>query len=334
MQTQVFYLEARSPFHFGERGVGLEATSVVAHADTLFSALCATCRELYGVDTLSTMLAAFQEEPPFLLSSGFPYINTGSGMVRFYPRPLDNPPGADPGDQEVRKQTKKVKWVSENIFKRWISAEAVHDDFKPLHEGEVWVSKEEASAIDETAVLWETGDVPRVTVDRSTSASQIYRAGRVYFAPGNGLWIAFCWLNDGWQPSIEECLHVLSDAGVGGERSAGHGQFKVAGNEWVDMPEPTGRFVTLSPYWPQPEETATALGSGAAYKLLVRRGWMGSPDGSALRRKAVRMVEEGSVLNWAGGRTAGGLAWVTPDVFTVHEVYRYGYAFPVGMEAV
>ena len=48
MQTQMFYLEMLAPLHLGERGVGLEETNVIAHADTLFSALCVAYRERYG----------------------------------------------------------------------------------------------------------------------------------------------------------------------------------------------------------------------------------------------------------------------------------------------
>ncbi len=32
MQMQVYHLQARSPFHLGERGIGLETGGVVAHA--------------------------------------------------------------------------------------------------------------------------------------------------------------------------------------------------------------------------------------------------------------------------------------------------------------
>jgi len=56
--------------------------------------------------------------------------------------------------------------------------------------------------------------------------------------------------------------------------------------------------------------------------------------GSGLRRKAVRMFTEGSLLRWPDGKTClGTLADVTPDVFAAHKVWRYGLAFPVGYHA-
>ena len=43
---KLFKLAPRTAFHFGQRGVGVEGTQVFCHADTLFSALCLTLREL------------------------------------------------------------------------------------------------------------------------------------------------------------------------------------------------------------------------------------------------------------------------------------------------
>jgi hypothetical protein len=56
--------------------------------------------------------------------------------------------------------------------------------------------------------------------------------------------------------------------------------------------------------------------------------------GSGLRRKAVRMVGEGSLLRWPDGKTfVGTLANVTPEAFTAHTVWRYGLVLPVGYHA-
>jgi hypothetical protein len=78
----------------------------------------------------------------------------------------------------------------------------------------------------------------------------------------------------------------------------------------------------------------------AAYDLLLRRGWMSSPDASNLRRKMVRLLGEGAVLHSLPGRASyGALADATPDIFDParnargHKVYRYGLAFPVGVAA-
>jgi CRISPR type III-A-associated RAMP protein Csm4 len=153
------------------------------------------------------------------------------------------------------------------------------------------------------------------------------------------------WQKD-WQKQGELALQVLGDAGVGGERSAGHGLFRLHGPHPLSgLPDPTpgGRFLTLSLYYPTEAELKDVVGGDdISYRFQVRRGWMSSPDqvesaedealsGSALRRKAVRMFAEGSILCWPEDKTAlGDLADVTPDVFSPHKVWRYGLAWAVG----
>jgi CRISPR/Cas system CSM-associated protein Csm4 (group 5 of RAMP superfamily) len=59
MQAIVYPLQPRAPFHFGVRGVGVEATALTARSDTLFSALCITLRELYNAAELKRFLDQF-----------------------------------------------------------------------------------------------------------------------------------------------------------------------------------------------------------------------------------------------------------------------------------
>ena len=386
MDAMMYHLEARAPFHFGLRGVGIEATAVHGPSDTLFSALCHTIREQFGLATLRDFLAGYPSpNPPLVLSSAFPYVlirreeevegwkppkpfDPGQ-VVRFFPRPLEPPPGV-PDVPEERKRVKRIAWVSECIFRAWITAQSkflFQEWIKEmaisgqkveypnlLHGGRVWLTMEERELVagwrdEETDAirLWAVGDVPRVTVDRRASTSTVYQAGRVWFPPGGGLWLLMRWRED-WQERGELALQVLGDAGVGGERSAGHGQFRLHGPHVLSgLPDPTPgeRFLTLSLYYPTETELADVLdGEGINYRFQVRRGWMASPDesrdakgnvvrGRALRRKAVRMFAEGSILRWPDGQAVlGDLADVTPDAFKTHKVYRYGLAWAVGYQ--
>ena len=223
-----------------------------------------------------------------------------------------------------------------------------------VQDGQAWLGAGEQAKLEgwtddetETISLWATGDVPRVTVDRISSASQVYQAGRVNFQRGGGLWLAVTWAA-GWQTIGEAVLASLGDSGLGGERSAGHGQFSLAPLGEMDFPDPAagGLFVNLALYWPPDAAAAQAtLGNPAArYALETRRGYMSSrqvlhPAGwqepvkaGALRRKAVHLVGEGSLLAAGGAGPYGGLADVTPGIFERaggHRVLRYGYAFPV-----
>lgn len=347
MQTMAYPLQPRAPFHFGVRGVGVEATALTARSDTLFSALCITLRELCGEAELEVFLDQFptaeapNRDPPLLLSAGLPY----AGDVCFYPRPLLPVPALE-GDPAEQKHQKKITFVSETIFRTWVSGGDMLQHYdRPkrrnlLHGGRVWVTAKERAALADRFLnedtgqvrMWAVGDVPRVTVDRISSSSSVYQAGQVRFAPGAGLYLLVVWRDGEWRDRFWEVLQVLGDAGIGGERSSGYGLFTPLEPQVVDLPDVEGaaRWVTLSSCWPLLGQEGI-LGPGAAYRLENRRGWMDSPEGRNLRRKSVHMLEPGSVLRALPGHTTyGGLADVTPEIFDAHTVWGYGLALPVG----
>lgn len=363
----LFRLLPRTGFHFGQRGVGIEATDLVCPADTLFAALCLTLRHLEGPAALEAFLQRFpgpgpaDAHPPFRLTSAFPC----AGDVLFFPKPLV-PPRLERPEAHAR-TLKGVKFVSKGIFTRWLRGEPLDEAMGEenfLHEGELWVTPEERERLapfreaDGAVRLWSRGPeriVPRVTVDRVTSGSVVYQAGVVRFrrvrGPAGearaGLWVAVEWLQapsaaEREQEHLTALLAVLGDSGLGGERSLGYGQFDLEGPlAFPDMgiPGPGARWLTLSPYHPRREEVEKGvLGEGGAYTLVARRGWIASPEGMTLRRPMVRMLGEGSVLcHPADGPrpTYGDLADVTPAAMDPdkggkgHKVWRYGIAFPV-----
>jgi CRISPR-associated protein Csm4 len=332
-----------SPLHIGERGVGLEETRVHVPADTLFSALCSVWRELYGVEALrGDVLDWFTEDEggsePFFLSSAFPF----AASVRFFPKPLAWLNVTD-------KAFKRVRFVSESIFTDLVSGKTPTFSEADCVNGEtVWVTAEDkeklADWMDETTddiVMWRRDVVPRVTLDRITSASEIWHLGEMKFSAGVGLWFAVAFHQghgETLRRKFEACLRVLGDTGLGGERSAGRGLFICdhAGEEALPDIEGANRFITLAPLCPKDTAQLTALiGAEAAYDLLPRRGWVTSPEARNLRRKMVWMFAEGSVLTGnpsPPNPRAGCLVNVKPDICP-HDVWRYGYAFPVGMIA-
>jgi CRISPR-associated protein Csm4 len=349
MQTMAYPLRPRAPFHFGVRGVGVEATALTDRSDSFFSALCLTLRELDGEAGLTGFLDRFptrehpDRDPSLLLSAGLPY----AGDVCFYPRPLLPVPGLE-NDPAEQKHQKKITLISETIFRTWVTGGDVRQhydrsgDGNLLHGGRVWVTADERTALarsdgfldEDTGQvrLWTVGDVPRVTVDRASSGSAVYQAGQVRFAPGAGLYLLVAWRDGEWRDRFWEVLQVLGDAGIGGERSSGYGLFTPLEPQPVDLPSTAGaeRWMTLSSCWPLPGQEGV-LGPGAAYHLENRRGWMDSPGGRNLRRKSVRMLEPGSVLRALPDQTIyGGMANVTPEIFKAHTVWRYGLALPVG----
>ena len=329
-----YRLLARGPFHMGERGVGMEETSITLRSDTLFSALCLTLREM-GED-LEAIFRAFPRarateegglhfEPgagtsaPFLCSSMFPF----AGEVYLFPRPMLRPRGLPyKAAPELAKTLKKVRFVSKPIFEAMLAGRSLHsfvmqavDDNAQdslmrkdvfLQNGSVWVSPAELTSLarwrDERSRqvrLWAKTVTPHVTVDRKSNRSQVYGVGRVYFARETGLFFLARYGDDRLRKRVELALRLLGDGGIGGERSSGHGQFDLEIVEpfhlWEAGEEEGGAYCTLSLYWPTRAEVEQGVLADASYLLASRRGWVASPDGMNLRRRSVRMLAAGSV---------------------------------------
>ena len=360
-------LAPRGPCHFGGRGVGMEHSEVGLPADSLFSALCVTLGENAGGDAVEALLARFPmaetlAEAPFRLTSLMPY----AGDTYFLPYPMIGPPkvtGAD--DLRRRKEFKEIAWVSEAVFRHLACGksptDAVANNGRPItiHGGKIWVTEAERKTllvfearnaetnVVEKPVLWRTDRRPRVTVDRVTSASAVYSTGATEFNHAGvgdqhvtaGLYTVIEWLDadDALRSQIKAAFEALGAAGIGGERSSGYGQFELGWeplSAWeVAADEGTcSYFTTLAPYLPARRESQ-AIGAGARYEIMLRRGWLSLAGYQNLRRGTARMIADGSVLCWPTDcEPVGTLTDVTPgplDVAGGRRIYRYGLAFPV-----
>ncbi len=361
----IITLAPKGSFHIGEP-VGIERQAVLMHipADTLFAALTTTWaqsgRDVHG------LLARFTEAdaPPLLLTSAFPclYDNNRQATLRFFPRPLVKLNADKKKIEEAGKGLKKAAWVSERLFGQLCQGENIEAalDKRCFGPGGLWVTPKDLTprrrGAEETtqglpldveehlAPLWKQWDVPRVTLDRVSGASQLYHIGRVTLAAQVGYWFALrgeaTLVN-----AVTEALAVLADSGLGGLRSTGHGAF-----DWVTSEAAlpgagdSGYAVTLARYAPRDatEAAQTLQQPHTAYTLVNVGGWCVDDAQHAWRRRAVRMAAEGSVL---GAKAVGQLVNVTPKKpcnwqdqetpwpFDTRQVYRYGYAFPVGVAA-
>ena len=325
--------------------LGLEKTEVYIPADTLFSALCQTWATFYDDASLKIFLDHYTADEtylPFRLTSAFPF----AGDVRFFPKPLLNlNVDLDPAHY---KQLKKVQFVSQNVFGTILSDESpgFREDLL-INGGKMWVDAEEKEHLkqllngetdDDDLTVWQTSRRPRVTLDRESHESQIWHVETLQFNQNCGLWFAAQFgANDSanTKAKVDALLNALGDAGIGGERNAGYGMFSVQQGS-VDMETADGsdQFVTLAPICPNSKDELEALisGDGISYNLTTCGGW-GNSTGTPFRRQTVMMFGEGSVLKTIEGES-GRLVPLTPlsSDACEHSVYRYGYAWPVGIK--
>ena len=359
----VYRLTFKTQLHLGrasgpaqEGSLGLEKTETYIPADTLFSAICQMWTTFYDSQSLTEFLNRYTAENgglPFTLTSTFPYADN----VYFFPKPLTLRESKDTPEKvraQARKKIKKLQFISGNLFHSIISGHLPEfsqdkpiaialngEKVYPMNGEKVWVKAEEnkqlrpALSLDnesenEETHIWQTPTRPRVTLGSRNSGSEIWHVQTVQFNTNCGLWFAAQFDSDGTKHKIETLLRVLGDTGIGGERNAGYGIFDFT-ETTLEMPavEAGKQFVTLSPICPQSSEQLTQLRTGdIAYTLNPLTGWV-STAGAASRRKQVNMFSEGSVLHTSNTHI-GRLVDLKPDNWS-HPVYRYGYAWPVGM---
>ena len=329
-EKRIVKLHFRSAIHLGSdiTGIGLEGNRLIAHSDTLFSCLINAYAQLHSsnLSVVEDFLDRFCEgEPPFRLSSAFPYVDQIEGGDTYYlPKPLNDPPefyDTFEGQwykEEYGKVVNKTQLVNMNDFRNWLMGNNV--DLDTLENQNI-----ESDCLSDIR--------PQHQRDRLTDATSIYHIGLVHFHGRSGLYF-LVELND-----LSHCLdwdmfkEILTQAGMnglGGRRSHGNGIFEVTDNTiseldsvWNDLfnlPEQNG-FINLSLYYPEMTNEFGNL-TPVAYQLVPRKGWCYSSVVPAqMKRQTVTMFSEGSVFR---DKPKGALTDVTPDNFPIHKVYRYG----------
>ncbi len=375
-----YRLTFHSGLHIGTRGVNLEEGGQTIPSDTLFAALLdAWQRRGGGARTGNAKLGVAEvfaqpflsqpPNPPFLLSSAFPFV----GEVLFFPMPLDLRQLFGPKIMQGRsKEIRRIRYLSQGLFQKALQGKVLDDDLFPedewaepergaaLHNGTLWFHLDEMDAFPaefkrearkrhalRALPAWSAGRLPRVTVSRITSASNLFHAGRVVFARGCGLWFGVEWRSPdlkvepgglSYAQAFEQALAMLQDDGLGGERSSGYGSFKAAAGKPLEFRAevvPGELSFLLSRYHPGEAELPAALNGSpsTAYSLVAVSGWLRSPEGPAQRRKRLFMVSEGSLITPPRYPT-GEVCDVRPTYQNpagdlAHPVYRCGLALAV-----
>lgn len=344
-------------FHFGREGLDQEVSAESFPSDSLFAAITAATIALEGPERAAAILTPFLQAEqmtarvPFVLSSLFPRV----GDLPLFPMPRVRVNIQALEDRTQGKTLKKIAYVSPGILDHLLHKNVI-DSFLPsdigasdglmLQDGKVWITGEERKLLPRACrklepldlrewAIWKNDTVPRVTIDRASNSSTIFQVGRTVFNEGCGLWL----LADVNEQAefLMDILTILGDQGLGGERSSGYGAFWVEPFEAPKLPKlsTSNRAMTLSRYNPTAQElTAGVLGERASYELVDVGGWLASPGKPAQRRKRVRMIEAGSILE-TPYPIVGRMVDVRPeyelDGAPEHPVYRSGLALLVGM---
>lgn len=303
-------------------------------SDTLFGALCWGIRWTHGEPALLEVLEACERgDPPFILSSAFPYAEGEGGPVYYLPRPFSwSPVGSDQTVESysATKGLKRAAYCSLSLFHQIVSGRP------PAAESLAEPKSGCLAAPGEPIPQVQELDVDRNTINRVTGAVQ---EGRLFFGEetgvgGGGAYFLIRLREAAVRPLVESALRFLEDRGIGGDASVGRGQVHIHVEDGDLLREISGAShrVTLSLLHPSPRdrEHLAALVGQSAYRLVKRKGRVESlyaPTEQPWKSTLV-MLSEGSVFPCDGDRPVYGAAPVVKE--QPFRVRHNGFGYTVG----
>lgn len=287
------------------------------HSDTLFSGIVnqwVKVSAAYDIDHLISKLNS--NSPPFRISSAFPYRGT-----EYY---LPIPRGTNALYMDISKDIPYLEL----------------SDFLELANGNR--SRLAKIPLKNPVAEFITGlTSPRVTIDRLANVSNPYQLTGWKIAESGGLYFLLNIQDETLKDTLELCVRMLGDAGIGSDRNVGYGTFDpeispISDNsDWtelfLDRTDEEISYCTLSLCCPannsgtkENREAKEAI----SYGIISRNGWILSNSSfMQMKRRECRMFSEGSLFK---SPINGCVADVTPSVFRQeHNVYRYGLGMMV-----
>jgi len=284
-------------------------------SNTIFGAICAAMAELGG--PVGEMIEAFKTDPPFLLTSAFPFVGT-ERKRRFLPRPILPPGGIAEKDLDRVKDYKRARYIEADLFRAWASGQITGSDLiarmDTLTErhGLLWKGEMETFVIQEY-------QRPHNRVNRMISGSDAFFSSDGRYFRNAGLYFLLDTRRREYESEVSAALRFLADRGFGGRISAGMGAFDLSFGEADFLPVgKEDHLLTLSRFIPT---DLKEFGGDIYYEIVPVRGR--SRDGKV--RKSVLTLKEGSIFKNTGAASYGSIEQVRED----RPVVEYGMAFPI-----
>lgn len=344
-ETRAYRLSFKTPFHLDEHGTGFyQHSQRFIRSDTLTAAILSAWKMLD-----KNVNETFFQNPPFILSSTFPYLNVDGQTHYFLPRPeCSRAVELDSSFLSFSKDIKKINWLALDIWQEVVNETWDWKNYcsHRLEIGALELKEREDKQIYQTigddALFRKKGELSgnyrlsytehnlRISSDRINQLNTgLFDFSRIYYHDNAGLYFLAQLEDENIKSSFEAALCLLGDMGIGADRNTGHGLFTFE-PETIDVPEPKNRAIALSLVSPSQKDLENNCLENAAYDLIKRGGWVA---GTNLRKKPIRMLTEGSSFNRP---LIGEIKNVTPEVNDIKNIlgydaiYRYGRGFFVG----
>jgi len=327
---KIVYLEPQSSFRNNLR------------SDTLWGLICWGIKTVFSEQKLEEFIDEHKEKP-VKISSAFPYKNDGQKKL-FFPRPILQPlnlnyffesKGINQKSERAKyiadlKRFKKIKYVEESVFEKFLRGELDETDF--FLNKELWDTKEE---------FYKEEDILHNSIDRLTNTTPQSTEGNkrasLYstterFVEKGGLFFLLNGTSEQIE-LVEAALRFFSHVGFGGDSSIGKGYFKFTIEDFnIFEVDNADAFVSLSLFLPTEEELAEFKKQTTHlwYELEARKGKFGGQFVKINKfwKESVLMFQEGSVFPKLNSPYYGKVKKVMSKTQNgMFDVFHYGIAF-------
>ncbi|MBZ0198064.1 MAG: hypothetical protein K8F28_12050 [Ignavibacteriaceae bacterium] len=299
-------------------------------SDSLWGLICWGVRTLWSEEELLAMIEGYNSGAPLKVSSAFKWINTDSGLRRFFPKPLLPPFDLSdllegkPKSEKMKIFSNLKKWrsqktVSEEVFFRFITGDLDEKGF--FTDEALWASDSMKKRFRVETTIHNSINRLTASANKPVDPENPEQSEKGFggpftrenvFAKDAGLFF----LIDGepeYLEKAEAALRLYSHIGFMGDSSVGKSHFDIRFEDFAapSVDNPSG-FVTLSLFIPTEEEAAFFSagvnnaneegnnngepGAAPYYELETRKGKVSSAHLSTedFWKKSVLAFREGS----------------------------------------
>lgn len=310
---KVYKLYFKTALHLSKgKNNSYESSDGVLHSDTLKSAIYVSLRQLFDDEQL---MDTFMND--VTLSSAFPFVDKTENTEFWLPRPLNYRHPNEKVSPDLRKEYKKVNYVT---------IAQMSQILRGVHPSDLLDEKNKANQ----PKIWERSTTQRVKINYDDDSEPFYLE-KMYPHNSQNSGLYFIVQGDFQADAFDAALKLLADNGIGLQRSLGNGQFTFKKEEInIEIPDNAQSWVSLSLFRPTKDDVVDIL-EKSSYQFIKRGGWISSPEDDqflSLRKQSIMMFTEGSVFAFDEIPIKGVVENIRPvwNDEDLHPIYRDGKA--------
>ncbi len=305
------------------------------HSDTLFGAITYAISLLYPENVVNDMISKFKEEPPFILSSTFPFAWMDEKdkdfkdmeKIKFFPKIIfSNSNSNKVHNPKIIKKYKKVDYVEDEIFMDLCAGKLTEDDI--LDNFGKDYAKVKGLLVKQDHKLdinYGKNTIPNNSVNRINHETEIFYSEGYEF-DNMGLFFFVDFKDESYKNIVKSAIKFLKDRGFGPSISTGKGQFDYYIDEDYSLEHEfdlegsdSNYFITLSRYIPSRNDLKF-ITEDSSYEIGFKRGK--SPMNQ--KSKQIRFFKEGSIFPQFS-EYYGSLVKTRKNP----PAFEYGFAYPL-----